>query len=242
MQAAQQQHPTWLSDSTWNSINALDSAPPPGSTIFVAAPPRVGRYGTPGHSLVPTLSERTTQTSGLQQNLPMGAGAVHSPRSFAMLAPTTMFAGVGAGNGDTYLNGTGGDTGQLNRDHGGSGSDATDRASSTFGFHNWLLQPYEGGADSLGFGIAGSGGGGVASSPSGYNGVDAFQGVYDVSLQQQGQGQGRMNAGQEYAMGSATPGMVVGKGQETDASTLLDFLSMLPGTGSPKVGGMQGKG
>ncbi|TKY87234.1 hypothetical protein EX895_003911 [Sporisorium graminicola] len=281
LQAAQQQHPTWLSDSTWNSINTMDTAPPPGSTIFVAAPPRVGRYGTPGHSLVPTLSERTTQTAAMGHTAASGMGlgavqsstpAVHSPRSFAMLAPA---AGMAFGS-DTFQGNGGhgghGDVGQAHRDANGASSavdadrsGATAPSTSTFGFHNWLLQPYEGGADGMGgFGTSSAGGNGLSgggsasgfsfsgtgfASPSTYAGVDPFQGVYgaDGVQPQQAPSRGSM-AGQDYAMVS---GMAANdkEAAETDASTLLDFLSMLPPSstaGSPagkvgSAGGMQGK-
>ncbi|CBQ72052.1 conserved hypothetical protein [Sporisorium reilianum SRZ2] len=263
LHAAAQQHPTWLSDSTWSSINAMDTAPPPGSTIFVAAPPRVGRYGTPGHSLVPTLSERTTQTQTQTQTLQ--STAVHSPRSFAMLAPGAMaFGGAAAeayhGGGGGV--GGGGDAGS--RDASGSGNGAADAgaaergggaSSSTFGFHNWLLQPYEGGADGLGhFGMSstpGTGFGGttangfafpstVASSPSAYAGVDPFQGMYADAMTVPPQQHGRGVAAHEYL---AQPAAAAGKEAQTDASTLLDFLSMLPpATGAKAASGMQGKG
>ncbi len=130
------QHPTWLSDSTWSSFNTLDAAPPPGSTIFVAAPPRTTRFGTPGSSLVPTISERTTQSpqnTGRISNAvpPSPLSALQGPstptsRGFAMhsygssLTPTSMsFASSGINGAEPYqMNGNAAGGSQHNANNG----------------------------------------------------------------------------------------------------------------------------
>ncbi|KAJ9478074.1 C6 transcription factor [Pseudozyma hubeiensis] len=229
-QQQQQQHPGWLSDSTWSSMGTMEAGPPPGSTIFVAAPPRSTRYGT-GHSLVPTLSERTTQTVGMGQHVQgastMGAlqnTGLSSPRgTFAMqtpynLTPTNLgFTSSDAFNVSESAN---------NNSHSAAETSTAERTSSTFGFHNWLLQPYEGGSD-LGQALSSNsnvnggnpfnGGGANAflfnSSPSAYAGVDMT--YADGTTQQHGRTD-------------------IGSPKETaaDASTLLNFFNMLP-SGSP---------
>ena len=236
LQAAATQHPTWLSDSTWNTINTLDVAPPPGSTIFVAAPPRTARY-TPGHSLVPTLSERTTQTATQQQ----------SPRGgFGMQAYTAglNFAANASGDAFNLNHNTDGSSGKNETSNTtttttGAGEEQAERGAAAFGFHNWLLQPYEGGADSLNFtglSTTATSGGMLFGSPAAYTPTaDAFAGMYTTASDA---GQARNNAA---ADGVYTAGK---NGVENDASTLLDFLSMLPsqptppsaGTGVPRPG------
>ncbi|KAJ1027217.1 hypothetical protein NDA18_003228 [Ustilago nuda] len=235
LQAAATQHPTWLSDSTWNTINTLDVAPPPGSTIFVAAPPRTARY-TPGHSLVPTLSERTTQTTTQQQ----------SPRGgFGMQAYTAglNFAANASGDAFNLNHNTDGSSGKNETSNNttttGAGEEQAERGAAAFGFHNWLLQPYEGGADSLNFtglSTTATSGGMLFGSPAAYTPTaDTFAGMYTTASDA---GQARNNA-------AADGVYTVGKnGVENDASTLLDFLSMLPsqptppsaGTGVPRPG------
>ncbi|SPO23344.1 related to PPR1 - Zinc finger transcription factor [Ustilago trichophora] len=267
MQAAAHQHPTWLSDSTWSSINTLDAAPPPGSTIFVAAPPRTARFGTPGHSLVPTLSERTTQSVQPQPSplsAPLQPSGTHSPRSFGMhqpsystsLTPTSLnfAASVSAANSDPFGINSSSDTSSFDASartqkdgssNGGAPEEAERAVASTFGFHNWLLQPYEGGADASvpQFGMSngtnpfGSSAGSMlfgTNSPSAGYGGDPFSHMYsspaDPMLTRAG-----MNGvvGQAAHMGTANTNPTKGAavtGPESDASTLLDFLSMLPGT------------
>ncbi|GAC96122.1 C6 transcription factor [Pseudozyma hubeiensis SY62] len=232
-QQQQQHHPGWLSDSTWNSMGAMEAGPPPGSTIFVAAPPRTARFGT-GHSLVPTLSERTTQTVGTRQHM-QGAstmGALQttghsSPRgSFALQTPYNLTTSTLAFNNSDAFNV--GDAAN-NNSHSATSSVETstaERTSSTFGFHNWLLQPYEGGSDlsqalsshsNVNGGNPFNGGGANAflfnSSPSAYTGVDM---TYSDGMTQQ-HGRADMGGAKETA---------------ADASTLLDFFNMLP-SGSP---------
>lgn len=224
------QHPTWLSDSTWSSINALDAAPPPGSTIFVAAPPRTARY----NSLVPTLSERTTQSP---QN---GAGVHHaasstlpaatpSPRSFALQAYTNLTpTSINFAATNSYQMNGSGDNARSN-DAAPTAAEAQlaeNATTSTFGFHNWLLQPYEGGADGLGqFGSMDPNGTSALGatnamlfdpSPSGSDAGNPFQNLYTA--------ENRANTGAYLAQPV--------KAAETDASTLLDFLSMLPASNS----------
>ncbi|KAI3480779.1 hypothetical protein L1887_57046 [Cichorium endivia] len=246
MQAAAQQHPTWLSDSTWSSINTIDAAPPPGSTIFVAAPPRTGRFGTPGHSMVPTLSERTTQSMHAPAGPSVGAtvgqmqAAGASPRGFGVHAYAAGIAPSAAGfaknansDGDLLQNGSAAagvpfETGARDKEPEAEVGQE-ERTASTFGFHNWLLQPYEGGADGLQFGYihnnafgAPTSGGvfGASNSPSMYAGADPFQ---------------YADAGQPAFAAQPKPAAQA----ETDASTLLDFLSMLPAA-SPRGAGANG--
>lgn len=261
-----QQQPTWLSDSTWNSINTIDAAPPPGSTIFVAAPPRTARYGTPGHSLVPTLSERTTQTAvqggsastvGHSTNRQGGFGLQNYPAAL-------QFATGAGGGGDAFHLPTNNDaTGTRDgKDANNSGTTEETQGverTAAFGFHNWLLQPYEGGAESLGvpstkpFGLGGSGGGQMLfGSPTAYTPTaDPFVGMYVNNTAEVGM---RSNSGGAGGVGystllstSATTAGKNGNGVETDASTLLDFLSMLPSPSTPAAtakqnGGASGSG
>lgn len=248
--AQQQHHPTWLSDSTWNSINALEAAPPPGSTIFVAAPPRTARFGTPGHSLVPTLSERTTQTTRMQgavTNSTLGAlepGVAHtSPRAFGIHAPyaSGLSTSIPFGNSDALHVDSGAtslvadtkskDNATLCTVETGS----ADRTStSTFGFHNWLLQPYEGGADvgeinvapgvtSTAFGTA-ENALAFTSSASSYAGVLPFSSVYPDTDAVAGQ-QPRPTTGDAEKM------------THTEALAWLDILSMMPPTAAPAAAG-----
>ncbi|SNX83039.1 related to PPR1 - Zinc finger transcription factor [Melanopsichium pennsylvanicum] len=277
--AAQSQHPTWLSDSTWSSLNTLHAAPPPGSTILVAAPPRTARFGRPESSLVPTLSERTTQSSvhsnaGVMQNSGLAAlqqAAMDSPRAYTLqtagtyssnLTPSglhfaTKCAGyTGGGSCDPFqLHTTASNTsngnssafdisGMTQKDTSSSGSNsaeepnAAERSATAFGFHNWLLQPYEGGADSLGafsssvsdgnpFAAAGVGGmlfGTSSASPSNYS-AEPFHSNYTTS-DVTGTASGSVHGAY------TTPATKGGSEGQTDASTLLDFLSMLPETTS----------
>lgn len=143
------QHPTWLSDATWNSINAIGSAPPPGSTILVAAPPRSARHG----SFMPTSSDRSTQ---------FGANA-EFPSTSMVSAPESSF-----------LRQTQSPAPPMDGLHGSMASlpPSTEQQhgqpSSTFGFHDYLLQPYDGGSDGLSFpldGLAAASGSAVHSSP-----------------------------------------------------------------------------
>lgn len=276
LHAAHQQHPTWLSDSTWNSLNTLDAAPPPGSTIFVAAPPRTARFGTPGHSLVPTLSERTTQSvqngAGMHHAAMLQGSVPPSPRGFGLqsyassLTSTSMnFAGSqgisDAGASDPFqvtsnvnnaVDAGFDSSGRPHKDASTASNGSAEQAaaveqprsaSSTFGFHNWLLQPYEGGADGLGLGGALSNlgnssnafsassaallfGSAASSSPSTSASADPFQHMHSVSDPMLA---ARGAVGGQYPSPSSSKGMGSG-GAETDASTLLDFLSMLPAT------------
>ena len=89
------------------------------------------------------------------------------------------FGNVNANGGDLYnVNGGHGGGGDTQKDASGNGSgssaaadssSAADRnaasSSSTFGFHNWLLQPYEGGADGLGQFSMSTGNNGFGAAP-----------------------------------------------------------------------------
>ncbi|PWY98436.1 hypothetical protein BCV70DRAFT_201750 [Testicularia cyperi] len=174
MQATQ--HPTWLSDSTWNSIS---SAPPPGSTILVAAPPRPLRFGAGGPPASAVGFSQSPGTKAMQDRSTYGQ---YSTSSFPPIHQASSrdsvqhnhVAGVSAMGSNSSMsgvngNGSGGigrarDTetsfdGSMNQAASGSAQHGVAGASgmldmpsaSTFGFHNWLLQPYEGGPDGMSF-------------------------------------------------------------------------------------------
>ncbi|SPO36060.1 uncharacterized protein PSFLO_01531 [Pseudozyma flocculosa] len=193
--------PTWLSDATWNTVAASNSAPP-GSTILVAAPPRnvYSQLQRPTSSLssaihsAPAISQQRTTAQGSPPLAPTtsygqaqqdgfsvgGAGSHHAFSGMAALSPVVLGSispstvqrngqdghgggGIGtySGNGGGGSNGVTTDGNQTNGSQNGGGG--TSDTGPTFGFHNWLLQPYEGGGWGLDStsGFLGGGGSGA---------------------------------------------------------------------------------
>uniref|UniRef100_V5GP86 Uncharacterized protein n=2 Tax=Kalmanozyma brasiliensis (strain GHG001) TaxID=1365824 RepID=V5GP86_KALBG len=203
-------------------------------------------------------------------------GATFSPRSLGMqtsytanLAPAASamaFSNLGTGIGNAFsVNATADIDGSIKAQNSAISSNAaattqdpsssTDRnVASTFGFHNWLLQPYEGGADGLGqfstttansaFGQAAANAmlfaNPASASPSAYAGVgvDPFQTIYATDPMSTQQTPSRLNGTTNFVAAHATERQPAA---ETDASTLLDFLSMLPAT-SPSSGASASNG